>query len=308
MYCYSSYGLRIHSSLPLPELAVAESALPDVDVIIRPGELETPAPESFEDERHFRSSSDYAFLAWKGIINVEVRAGREVVFHVLKDIDDNWLRQYILGPALGVILHQRGLLVLHASAVAKDGQAIAFLGWKGHGKSTTSAHLHARGYDILSDDMVAIDMSKEDSPMVIPGFPQFKLWPDAIEALGEDPASMGQIIPTSVKRTHRVQTGVAQAPCRLAGIFVLGLGDTHQLIPIASTDAFLAVFQNTYAARFIGQAGLPKWHFHQCASLTRTLPIFRFERKPSLELLPAALDMLEAHLEKETFQLANSSV
>src|SRR2546426_9378375 len=36
-----------------------------------------------------------------------------------------------LGPVLAVLLHQRGRLVLHASGVALDGCAVAFLGGSG---------------------------------------------------------------------------------------------------------------------------------------------------------------------------------
>ncbi len=63
-------------------------------------------------------------------------------------------------------------------------------------------------------------------------------------------------------------------------------------------EAFSAIVQNAYAARFIGKAGVPPWHFEQSIALTRVTPVHRFKRKPSLALLPEALDMLEAHLKR----------
>ena len=60
-----------------------------------------------------------------------------------------------------LILHQllRGRVVLHGSAVAVDGAAVAVIGPSGAGKSTTAAALLDLGAELLSDDVVVVDDS-----------------------------------------------------------------------------------------------------------------------------------------------------
>ena len=136
------------------------------------------------------------------------------------------LRLYLLGPALALLLHQRGFLVLHASAVSLDGGVVAFLGHSGHGKSTTAATLHARGAAIVADDVVAVDLGAPGGPAALPGFPLLKLWPDAVTALGENPRTCractrarrsGRESPTPRRRHRDPAAGLRPDRGRIAG-------------------------------------------------------------------------------------------
>jgi dephospho-CoA kinase len=51
----------------------------------------------------------------------------------------------------------RGVVCLHASAVAIGDEAIALLGPAGSGKSTTAAAFAERGYSVLAEDVVTLD-------------------------------------------------------------------------------------------------------------------------------------------------------
>src|SRR5436853_233172 len=84
--------------------------------------------------------------------------------------------------AAGLPLPQRGHFVLHASSVAIDGKAAAFAGPSGRGKSTLVAALASAGHPLIADDMSVIDTSGA-APVVQPGFPRVKLWPDSASAL-----------------------------------------------------------------------------------------------------------------------------
>ena len=51
----------------------------------------------------------------------------------------------------------QGLEVMHASAVTIDGRAIAFVAASGAGKTSLAINLAARGAEILTDDVLAVD-------------------------------------------------------------------------------------------------------------------------------------------------------
>jgi hypothetical protein len=65
----------------------------------------------------------------------------------------------VLAQALPLVSVLQGLEVLHASAVALAGRAIAFLGPSGAGKTTLAAHLLARGGRLLTDDVLAVTVA-----------------------------------------------------------------------------------------------------------------------------------------------------
>jgi len=88
----------------------------------------------------------------------------------------------LLGPVFGQILRLRGTTVLHASAVALEGKALAFVGHSGAGKSTTMAALVRQGCRFLSDDKVPLHEC-DGTFMTPPGPAWAKLEPDAAEAL-----------------------------------------------------------------------------------------------------------------------------
>jgi hypothetical protein len=54
-------------------------------------------------------------------------------------------------------LAPQGIVSIHASATAKDGMAVAFLGIGGSGKSTLARRLRDRQWERLADDMMMVD-------------------------------------------------------------------------------------------------------------------------------------------------------
>ncbi len=68
-----------------------------------------------------------------------------------------WER-FLVGQVLPFAALVRGLEVLHASAVAIDGSAIAFTGLSGSGKTSVALEACRRGAAFLADDVLALEM------------------------------------------------------------------------------------------------------------------------------------------------------
>ena len=62
------------------------------------------------------------------------------------------------GTVGAFLLTLRGATVLHASAVAIDGGALAFIGNSGRGKSTMATVMCLAGADLVTDDVLTIDV------------------------------------------------------------------------------------------------------------------------------------------------------
>lgn len=91
---------------------------------------------------------------------------------------DPWGRTELLpilmaGTVSAFLLSMRGDTVLHASAVAIDGSAIAFVGQSGRGKSTVAALMCVDGAELVTDDVLVVE---DGTPvMCIGGAPELRL-------------------------------------------------------------------------------------------------------------------------------------
>jgi hypothetical protein len=68
----------------------------------------------------------------------------------------------VLAQVLPLAAVLRGKDVLHASAVACSGRAVAFMGRSGAGKTTLAGRIVANGARLVTDDVLAVDLSGED--------------------------------------------------------------------------------------------------------------------------------------------------
>lgn len=187
---YRTFGLSLASTFPLPELwptpLPPSSAWSEVDAVIRQGLINCPrdiAPGAF----HIDFSDGGITLRVASLASFQVRNAREIVVDPAPGVPTSSLRPALLGTVFALLLIYRGLAALHASVVAIDGRAVAFVGDKGAGKSTLAAAFHRHGYDLGADDILAVELSAPEL-LSQPGFIHMKLWPDAIAALGDDPA------------------------------------------------------------------------------------------------------------------------
>jgi hypothetical protein len=302
MYCYTAYGLQISSEFCLPELLPGEI---ESDIIIREGAVVLP-PNGAETGKEIRPPSTESYLSWEGVATFLMRDGCEIIVEPAAHVDERVLRLFLLGSALGVLLHQRGLLVLHASAVSVNAGAVAFIGWKGWGKSTTAAALHARGHGLIADDVVAMDMRGSAAPIVYPGFPQLKLWPEAVASLGDAPESLPRLHPQNEKRARRVDDGFSNIPLPLTQIYILDAGSTLEISSVSAQEAFMQLVRHSYALRFLGTTGVTAAHFKQCALLASRVPISCLKRPASLEALPELAHLIEEHVIYQSRQVAHN--
>jgi hypothetical protein len=294
---YTAYGLGINSALPLPELQTAAEAA--TDVTIRFGCIDW-SPDGSGEEFCFEVIRNESHFFWPHLGKFRVSRGAEILIDSLPRVEERLLRLPLLGTIVAVLLQQRGYLVLHASSVAVNGGALVFIGNKGWGKSTMAATLYGRGHDLISDDVVALKLEGQDAPLVMPGFPQFKLFPEAIvSSLGDDYETLPELAAGHNKRGRLVTDRFARQPLPLKSVYALGCGPVSAIKALEPQAALLALIVNSYSARF-GKRLLrgveASAHLRQCSRIVRQVPIYRLERPKALPLLPAVAQLVEEHL------------
>ena len=290
---YAGYGLNIEAALMLPELA---PGVGKGDVVIREERLGTPPTTFMRDGRYFGRSPDESILVWGDLVAVRIRGGHEIGYDRSPAATDYWVRQCLLGPAFGVLLHQRGVPALHASAVEVDGEAVVLLGHKGTGKSTTAAALAMRGHALLADDIVAIDLTTPDAPRVMPGFRHVKLWIDAADAVlngkGEPLDPELDLVKSAWSMTSNRH---AEESVPLGCIYVLEEGDELACHELTTVETFAELIRHSYAPRFIGRVGYTPAHVAAVGEIARNVRGYRLHRETSLQRLPDLVEMIEGH-------------
>ena len=295
MYSYVIYDLGIHSVLPLPELVEREVT---AEVVVRFGKVDRSSLEPLDASHAFWATAEEACHFFANAGAFLVRHGREIIIDPVPDADERAIRLSLLGPSLALVLHHRGRFVLHASAVAITGKAVAFLGGNGWGKSTTAAALHGRGHDMMTDDVTALNMDASN-PMVLPSFPQFKLWPESALAIGDLPEALPLLHPDIGKRAKRVTQGFAHTSLPLKRLYVLDRGPVLAIEPFQHQEGLRELMHHWYGTRFgrqLLQVGGVSSHFLQCANLASKVPIRRLQRPPCLSALSDQARLVEEDL------------
>jgi hypothetical protein len=210
------------------------------------------------------------------------------------DVSDEVLCLPVLGILMGTLLHQRGLFTLHASAVSVHGDAVAFIGQKGAGKSTMAAAMQVRGHGLITDDVLALDMGHHGDVLARSAFPQIKLWPESATALGYSLHALPKLSDTIDKRVLRSTESFCEESLSLKHIFLLSEGTDISLNRLQGGAAFTTLLAESYAPRFLGSKASTPTLFRHCKRIADHVPIHRLDRPRDLD----ALDRIAAFVEE----------
>ncbi|WP_306796751.1 serine kinase [Mesorhizobium sp. GbtcB19] len=295
---YKAYGLIVSSQVALPELEPTPPATPDLEIAVGPIYFPDAASQG---ATAFRFEPARQYLSWQAVGTFMISGSRRRIdVDPAPGIDDPLLAFPLLGPVMALALHQRGLLVLHASAIAVDGKSVIFMGDKGAGKSTTAGAMIRAGHRLLTDDVVALDLSDPDRPMILPGFPQLKLAADAAGAIHLEQAEVRpQVHPQIDKAQHRLRDGFAAEAVPVSRLYVLERGGQAAISPLTGAAALPAVLKFSYVTRFGREALADDFaaaHLSQCALIAGRIGVSRLEVPAGLDRIDEAVVAIEADL------------
>ena len=173
---YMVHGLRIASELelPIPEIK-SELFSNKVDVRFEVGRIPSMRFKVLGSRFGFRIGAKETAFEIQQLSRFLVSGGNRVIVDAATDANPSAVCLFLLGGAMGALMHQRGLMPLHGSAVVIRKHGVAFLGPSGRGKSTLAAAFSRGGYPLLSDDHVVLSRGHNGQYMIPPGFPLIRL-------------------------------------------------------------------------------------------------------------------------------------
>ena len=303
MYCYSAYGLCIASPIELPELSADRSAAAhdgaagasNDRVVIELGRVPLNEEQNSDRILVWASPGD-ACLHYRGVATFHLINGSRVVVDAHTEADPHVLRLFLLGPVMALLLHQRKMLVLHASAVVVNGEVVAFAGDKGEGKSTLAGAMTAAGYHLFSDDVLAINLRESDRIIAYPGFPQLKLMPDSAEQIGLAANDLPRIHPDYEKRAARMDGVYAPDPLPVNRIYILQTADEEAIEPLSPQSRLVELVRHSYLAPLLETTGESADHFRQVVLLANRIEIVALKRTRDLSRLRETVQRVIADL------------
>ncbi|HVB58294.1 MAG TPA: hypothetical protein VNE63_17945 [Candidatus Acidoferrales bacterium] len=318
---HSVFGLSVESNFAVPGLPIVESSKDSPDVQLYLGISPHAHNETISGPEILSYTSSFLDESGEPVLRMwSIDHG--AFFHLIySDGPQFWLDRegtrvwaawpdtsslenavsYLLGPVLGVLLRYRGVTCLHASAVAVDDCAVAFVGPPGAGKSTTAAALAQRGYAILSDDIVTLE-EEGCTFQVKPAYPHLWLWPESVELVYGTSDALPRPIPNGDKRRLSLANEKTQFEKRalpLSRIYLLGErradGAPHlEAVPVQT--ALMSLVANTYATNILDREMRAK-EFALLGRLASSTPIRRLHAQQNPARLTELCDLLSRDFE-----------
>lgn len=299
--CYQAFGLSISSEIFLPELQLT-SNFSKVDVSVRISDLSNLWIEFAVNDCDFIIKENFIMFNIYDTAIFLIQNGKDVFISPYDGFEEAEVRQYLLGTCMGAILLQRNILPLHGSAIIIDGKAYAIVGDSGAGKSTLAAAFIKQGFQLLSDDVIPVRLTVENVPIVIPAYPQQKLWEESMIHFGLDANEFQPLVARDTKYAIPIYHHFSNKPFPLEGVFELEAADQYEITiqPINQLERFYKLFKHTYRNFFIQQAGLMDWHFSTSAKMINHIKMFQLRRPNSHFTADKLAELILFRLKKET--------
>jgi hypothetical protein len=293
---YHIYGLRLASMPECPELQIAVPDTPDL--VVRFGQVQwdaAPVPASGL-ARQIRPGS--FLLIIPGVARFQIEDDCQIVIAPDEEATPAAIRLFLLGSAMGALLHQRGVTPLHGSAIATPQGAVIFTAPRGYGKSTLAAAFAQRGYPLLADDVCALAVD-DAGVRLHPAYPRINLLPDALAALELAPVTDGAQEPLMKPFSNKYCVPVgdfAQGAYPLRTIYRLSPAacDRVQLQRLYGFTRISELMGSTYRVHFLRELGEEARHFEQLQQIARQVDFVGVERPQDGYRLDELVDAIEA--------------
>ena len=295
------YGtLALGSQLAFPELSLAPELTPSVVFKIRraPRRVAT-ASEPLHEWRSpegalyasFRRNGDRYLIHFKRRALFEVSGALSTVHCTpICDASPLTLRHLFLDQVMPLILAMTGRHVLHASAVECQGDAVAFVGKSGMGKSTIAAAIGRGRGRILADDCLLLDEHGGQFLAASP-YSSLRLWTDSVSALELTGASRAH---RTWKRQFLMDSGLSfqSSPSPLRAVFFLTRprrGRSEVVTAMSPAEAVVALVGSAFKLDIRDRSYLQA-EFRLFSRLVTAVPCYRLVVRKSLAGLPRVME------------------
>lgn len=290
---YHAFGLKIASGIPFLDMPAA-TGIPDVSITC--GRVPESISNAVIKGVRYQAGPGEFLLRVDNVACYYVTNGNHILIERESGAADEEVLLFLMGSAMGALLHQRNILPLHGSSVEVDCEGVIFVGPSSIGKSTIAGGFHKRGYPLLSDDICAVTAKNGLVPHIIPGFPRLKLWADALKKLEKDRKGLNRVrLDQDFEKYFLPFDNACDRPTPVRSVFILETTNTDEfeIVPLKGGDKIDPIINNTYRPRFLEGLGGKKEHFKQCAAVAARAAVIRITRPKKGFRLDELMDLVK---------------
>lgn len=295
---YSVFGLNVVSEIVLSGLVGNSSngsSSDWADVTIVRGEVPARLENPNLELPWLSIGKDAFLMSLPNGVRFLVENGSKITVDVPREISDSDFSVYLLCSGVGALLHQRGILALHAGVVKVGDRCALFCGRTKAGKSTLVRGLVDRGYSMQGDDLGVFRFGRDGLPLVYPAYPQMKLWADALESFGETSLPYERVLPELDKYAVPMAQSFNNTPLPVGKIYIISAeSDTSVgLEPVKGIHKLKNFIDHTYKIEILQALEQERPYFEAVKEVVKDIRMDRLFRPRGMEHMDAVLDVLE---------------
>lgn len=270
-YFYRAYGLNIESEIACPELLEGYSPS---QVQIRTGLVPETLAGSQVAGYKFTARPGQLLINTDQITKILVSNGNQLLVEPRPKAQDYEVRLLLLGWGLSGLLLQRDILPLHGGAVKIGQESLILCADTQVGKSTLIAAFVQEGYHFLDDNIVAIQ-DLDDFLIINPGYPQIKLWADALSRLDINKGHLQPVRHGIPKYALDFRSMFHDTPLPVGAIYILSLTEHPELklITLSGSEKFSALSSHIFCQRFVRGLGKQEFQFKFLLNLAQQVEV-----------------------------------
>lgn len=304
---YNVCGLTLSSVYPLADCVTStDDTQTDVSVVVNLTHHKTFVDAEWcplwnQDSgdiwlRYATSGSDY-LLRFPELADFRLSlSGKQIACYPRAERLHLSMSHILLDQVLPLYLSLQNDIVLHAGTASCAEGAVAFVGPSGRGKSTLTASLCERGWQLLADDCLRLEQ-RADHYWAHPSYPAIRLWPDSLPSLSQPVTSVHPVSHTTDKHYLLLdsQKGEFQSrPVPLRRIYILNPdGDPDDpadpaavtIQPLSGREAVIALVRNSYRLALNDSKRIGK-EFDRLVRLVTRVSVSRLYYPRDLGMLP----------------------
>ena len=220
-------------------------------------------PKSFPiNSSYYDASLEKVRIHYPDILYCEIlNNGKEIYLKFLKNGINNisLIQSRIINHILPYALYQRREIVLHASGIIDNKEAILFIGKSGFGKSSLSASLKSN--EFISEDAIMIKKSKKGY-IAYPSSPCLKLDPKIVENLELDYSKKFHLEGDRLDRSIYRLSNFCQKPSPIKVCYILNWGEDFHISDLSVKEVVSELLISSFTAHPINSCKLSAKDFN----------------------------------------------
>lgn len=259
-FVYNLYGINVRLPFQLYLLDSVSSKKIDIDFI---SNNNISIPKSFPRVRpYYDASLNKVRIHYPNVLYCEIlNNGKEINFKFLKNGKSNisLIQSRLINHILPYALYQKREIVLHASGIIDNKEAILFIGKSGFGKSSLSASFRSNNF--ISEDAIMIKKSKKEY-IAYPSSPYLKLDPKIVKNLELNYSKKLHLKDDRLDRSMYKLSNFCQTPSPVKACYILNWGEDFQISDLSVKEVIGELLISSFTAHPINSCEISAADFN----------------------------------------------